>query len=59
MFFFKEREKQCRFCCNECGYDEPREKLEDGTVLYEHVYDCILGYDCSVDSYCSDYTEEK
>ena len=58
MIFF-EREKQCRFCCNECGYDEPREVLEDGTVLYEHIYECNLGHECSIDLDCFDYVEEK
>ena len=45
--------------CNECGYDEPREVLEDGTVLYEHIYECNLGHECSIDLDCFDYTEEK
>ena len=54
-----EREKQCRNCYNECGYDEAREILEDGTILYNHIYDCALGNCCGTDLECVEYTEDK
>lgn len=54
-----DREKQCRDCENECGWDEARERLEDGTLLYNHFYDCKLGNCCSTDTDCLDYKEVK
>lgn len=58
MVFF-ERENQCRNCYNECGWDEAKEILEDGTVLYEHYYECKLGNECSIDKVCYDCLEDK
>lgn len=51
-----ERENQCENCYNECGWDEACEVLEDGTILYEHHYECRLGNECGVDKACYDCT---
>lgn len=58
MIFF-ERENQCSGCCNECGWEEAREILEDGTILYEHCFDCKLGNECSTDRTCLECVAEK
>ena len=57
MEFF-EREKQCKNCYNECGWEEAKELLEDGTILYEHCYDCKLGNTCATDIICYDCVED-
>ena len=57
MIFF-EREKQCQRCYHECGWDEVQERLEDGTVVYEHCFDCKLGNKCDSDVECSEFVEE-
>lgn len=53
------REEQCKDCAFECGCDEPRELLEDGTILYEHEFDCKLLNNCSSDFKCTDFAEIK
>lgn len=57
MIFF-EREKQCQNCCHECGWDEAQEQLKDGTIVYEHCFDCKLGNKCDSDVECSEFAEE-
>ena len=54
-----EREKLCSKCCHECGWEEPKELLEDGTTLYEYEFDCEMGNDCSSDLVCGDFVEEE
>ena len=52
-----EREKQCDSCYHECGYNDPV-GLEDEEIMYEHVYDCSLGNDCSTDMFCLEFKED-
>ena len=52
-----ERERQCQLCIHECGYEEAKEALEDGTILYEHEFDCELANKCSSDLTCNDFVE--
>lgn len=53
-----EREKQCQNCYYEYGYDEAQEILADGTVLYEHRFDCRIGNKCESDIECPDYIDD-
>lgn len=52
-----ERERQCQLCIHECGCEEAKEALEDGTILYEHEFDCELANKCSSDLTCDDFVE--
>lgn len=54
-----EREKQCRNCWHECGWDDAKELREDGSILYEHEYDCNLGNECHTDIECPEFKEEE
>ena len=58
MIFF-DREKQCKNCYHECGWDEAVEKCEDGTILYEHFFECKLGNQCETDLHCGEFTEDN
>ena len=58
MIFF-ERERQCQSCYHECGWDEAQEQLTDGTVVYEHYFDCRIGNNCRTDMECPEFTEDE
>jgi hypothetical protein len=52
-----DREKQCQTCIHNCGWEEPKECLEDGKILYEFEFDCEMGNACESDIACGDYVE--
>jgi hypothetical protein len=53
-----DREKQCQTCIHNCGWEEPKECLEDGKILYEFEFDCEMGNACESDIVCGDYVED-
>ena len=56
--FIWEREKQCKNCFHECGYDEATGVDEEGHVFYSKEFECKLGNPCDTDLSCPDFTEE-
>ena len=54
-----EREHQCKNCFHECGWDEAKEMSEDGTIFYEHEFDCRLCNRCETDLNCQDFAEDE